>query len=145
LIRHSASAAPCFLDLDLNGDGAGDYNRWGWTNGPLRAPADGGINSYSFDIYAGAGQCDVNKGTLVGWLTVYYDGSSATVMYNAFDGFNFEETHLYIGSEPLAQDVNGNYSIAPGQYTVTGSDTQYVIDGLSGDIYIVAHAVVSGF
>lgn len=56
--------ATCFLDLDFNSDSKSDFNRWGWTNGPLAA------GSYSFDIYAGAGQCDLTKGTLVGTLNV---------------------------------------------------------------------------
>ena len=29
---------------------------------------------------------------------------------------NLEETHLYVGSEPLAQDVHGEPTVAPGQF-----------------------------
>lgn len=59
-----------------------------------------------------------------------------------------KETHLYIGSEILARDVNGKCTVAPGQYPTIHEDLDgatmdtYAIEGLSGDIYIVAHAAV---
>lgn len=120
-----------------------DANRWGWTNGPLSA------GSYSMEIYAGAGQCDTDKGTLVGQLQIEYNGDSATVTYNMFEGFTMDETHLYIGNEPYARDKNGEFTVAPGQYgnihdlQDASSDT-FTIGGLSGDIYVVAHAVACG-
>lgn len=120
-----------------------DANRWGWTNGPLSA------GSYLMNIYAGAGQCDISKGTLVGELQVEYNGTSATVTYVMYEGFTMDETHLYIGNEPFARDKNGEFTVAPGQYgnihdlEDASSDT-FTISGLSGDIYIVAHAVACG-
>ncbi|MGD9212048.1 MAG: hypothetical protein PVI90_14800, partial [Desulfobacteraceae bacterium] len=36
-----------FLEIDEDGDGVGDFNRWGWSIGTL------GQGSYEFDIYAG--------------------------------------------------------------------------------------------
>lgn len=141
----------CFLDIDDDSDGNGDFNRWGWSNGAI------GFGTYTWDIYAGAGQCDLTKGTLVGNLTIDYDGSTATVTFTmtATDSttltpYNLVETHLYVGSEPLARD-NGSYTVSPGQYPTiheglngATSDT-YTITGLSGDIHVVAHATVSGF
>ncbi len=133
------SDATCFIGSPWITTG-----RWGWTNGEL------GTGNYSFDIYAGAGQCDTDKGTLVGTLTVNYDGSTAVVTYTMDSPYTMDETHLYVGNEPLPRDVNGNYTVAPGQYpyqhdlTDATTDT-YTITGLSGDIYVVAHAVVCGF
>jgi hypothetical protein len=135
-----------FLLIDENGDGSGDFNRWGWSNGPLSA------GSYTFDIYAGAGQSDITKGTLVGSLSVDYDGSTATVTFNMNLGFSMNETHLYVGSEILARDVNNQFTVAPGQYPYIHDDNDfegvisdsYTVMGLSGDIYVVAHAVVCG-
>ncbi|MCD4683547.1 MAG: hypothetical protein K8R86_09720 [Bacteroidales bacterium] len=131
--------ATCFIDIPyLNG------NRWGWTNGPLSS----GI--YDFELWAGAGQCDLSKGTLVGTLNIDYDGSIATVTYSMDAGFTLNETHLYIGDEPVPQKNNGQYTVAPGQYPYkhddlngANSDT-YVVDGLSGDIYVIGHAVACG-
>lgn len=142
----------CFLDLDLDGDGRDDFNRWGWTIGPL---AEG---SYTFDIYAGAGRCDIGKGTHVGYLTVdYYDGS-ATVTYNMIGtnpstgvAYNLVEAQLYVGGEILPRDVNGEFTVAPGQYPENSGELRnvttksFTVEGLSGSVYVVAHASVAGF
>jgi len=135
-------SAACFLDIDEDGDGNGDFNRWGWSNGPL------GPGAYTFEVYAGAGQCDLQKGTYVGTLSVDYDGSMATVTYDAdpSGAWFWEETHLYVGNEILARNVNDNFTVAPGQFPnihddVDSTTDTYVVEGLSGDIYVVAHAV----
>ena len=136
--------ATCFIGADFDGDGVDDgFNRWGWSNGAL---AEG---SYTFDIYAGAGQCDLSKGTYVGQLTVDYSNGVANVTFTTFSLYNMVETHLYVGNEPLAR--NGEYTVAPGQYpTIHGelanvTSDSYTVSGLSGDIYVVAHATVAGF
>lgn len=136
-----AAGDVCFLDLDLNSDGKGDFNRWGWTNGPLSE------GSYAFDIYAGAGQCDIEKGTHVGTLSVVYGNGIATVTFDMFAGYAMNETHLYVGNDILPKD-KGEYTVAPGQYPDIheelggASSDSYTVEGLSGDIYVVAHAVV---
>lgn len=122
-------------------DGA---NRWGWTNGPL---AEG---SYTFAIYAGAGQSDITKGTLVGSLSVNYANGTAVVTYSMNQGFSMTETHLYVGTSALPTNRNGDTTLAPGQYGNVREQLNYVstdsysVSGLSGDVYLVAHAVVFG-
>jgi hypothetical protein len=121
------------------------FSQWGWTNGPL------GPGSYTFDIYAGAGGCNPLKGKKVGWLTVDYtnsrrNGSTVTVTYYMYSGYKMDETHLYVGNEPLPRK-NGSYTVAPGQYPYShdlnnASTDQYQLTGLSGNIYVIAHAVV---
>ncbi len=132
--------ATCFLDF-TDEDGTG-FNRWGWFNGPLAA------GTYYMDIYAGAGQCDLTKGTLVGLLTVVYDGATAVVTYETCGSYYMDEAHLYVGNEPLARDVNGEYTVAPGQYPYIDDDiatNSYTFTvPATGDIYVVAHAVVVG-
>ncbi len=125
--------ATCFLSMG--------FRSWGWTNGPL------GPGSYKFEIWAGAAQCDLSKGTLVGNLTIDYDGSTATVTYTMDAGWKMTNTQLYVGSDPLPIDKKGDYTVAPGQYPYqhTGIDATsdtYTEVGLSGDIYVVAHADV---
>jgi hypothetical protein len=140
---YGGNLATCFDQFEVS-------NRWGWSNGPL---AEG---SYSFPIYAGAGQCDLNKGTLVGSLNVTYSGGIAIITYD-MDGtdpetglaYTLTETHLYAGSAPLASK-NGEYTVAPGQFPYISAELNtdsrtYSISGLSGEIYIVAHATVAGF
>ena len=128
----------CFSDFG--------FSRWGWSIGPL----EGG--SYSFDLYGGAGQCNLEKGTLVGTLTVDYDATAGTaeVVYTMADGFVLNETHLYVGSDPLPLDKKGNPTVAPGQFPYKNSELDnasgdsYPVADLSGPIYVVAHGVVCG-
>jgi hypothetical protein len=138
--------ATCFIDLTLDGG----FSRWGWTN----YFTEPGV--YYLDIYAGAGQCDITKGTLVGELRVDYDGTDVSVKYTTCGEYVMSETHLYVGSYPLALDVNSEPTVAPGQYPYIHED----LDGVQEDVfttdeivltrdefggfYVVAHAVVWG-
>jgi len=130
-------------------------NRWGWTNGPYPA------GSYKFPIYAGAGLCDLSKGIQVGYLLVAYNGSTATFTYqlsgtNSSTGLPYalREIHLYAGAEFFPKIQNGSqagdFTIAPGKYPykaggLTGQSYSVTVNNLSGDLYIIAHAVVHGF
>ena len=147
----TGGSATCFLDLDLNDDGKGDFNRWGWTNGEL---VEG---DYEFELYAGAGQCDVRKGTDVGRVNVSYHDGSATVTFTAEGkngstgvAYSMEDAHAYIGSAILPSN-NGDYTVAPGQYPQIDSELKgatgksFTFTGLSGPIYFVAHTSVAGF
>ncbi|MCA0154451.1 hypothetical protein [Winogradskyella vincentii] len=128
-------ASTCFLN-----DG---FNRWGWTIGPLSA------GEYTFDLYSGAGQCDTDKGTLVGSLSVNYDEALGTVDvdFDMLDGFVLNETHLYVGELPYPIGNNGNATVAPGQYPHQNelddaSSDSYSLSDISGEIFIIAHGVV---
>ncbi len=119
-----------FISLGLTRD------RWGWENGPL-AP---GI--YTKPIYAGAAQNDISKGTLVGQVTISYDGKTVNVSYQMNSGYVLEATHVYAGTTNVS-------TIAPGQYGNTHdplsnvSSDSYSISGFDGQpVYVVAHAVV---
>ncbi|MBO6589808.1 MAG: hypothetical protein JJ885_06985 [Muricauda sp.] len=105
------------------------FNRWGWTIGPL---ADGTEESY--EVYAAAGQCDVDKGILVGTVDVSYTDGDVSVIYNINDGYVATETHTYAGNDMFPTAKNGKETVAPGQY--------YIEEDLSGEIYVIAHAVV---
>ncbi len=134
----------CFLDIDEDGDGAGDFSRWGWSVGPLEA------GTYEYVIYAGAGRCDINKGTDVGTLMVDYDGSTANVTYSINYPNNLKETHVYVGNEILPRN-NDFFTVAPGQYPQIQEDlngaqySSFTFTDLSGPVYIVAHATACGF
>ncbi len=112
--------ATCFI-----GNG---FNRWGWTIGPL---AEG---DYTYEIYAGAGQCDIDKGALAGSVDISYSNGTVSVTYNIDSSLNLEETHTYAGSQMFPTDKKGKATVAPGQYSIE--------DDLSGEIYVIAHAVV---
>ena len=117
--------ATCFIDLEEY-----NFNRWGWTIGPLSE------GEYTYDIYAAAGQCDINKGTLVGTVDVSYSDGNVEVTYNIDDAYEVEETHTYAGNDPVPTGNNGRPTVAPGQYTIG--------ENLEGEIYVIAHAVVCG-
>ena len=118
-------------------------SNWGWTNGPLEPGFYG-----EFPLYAGASGCDISGGELAGTVTIDYDGSTVTVTYNLYEGYTMDVTHLYVGSERLPRNKQGKYTVSPGQYPyqhthdpVDSTTYTYTIDGLSGDIYVIAHAV----
>ncbi len=125
----------CFNDLG--------FKRWGWRIGPV---GDGFSGSY--DLYAGAGQCKLIKGELVGTVEISYSEGSVTVNYSTEPGKCLFETHLYVGNDELPTLSTGKPTVAPGQYGNShefpdGAESDsYTLDDVSGDIYIIAHAVV---
>lgn len=108
------------------------FTNWGWTN-PIMP------GTYTWDMWAAAGQCDTSKGTLVGNVTVVYGADGyVTVDYNVAPPYLLEETHVYAGYSlfPLVkQGKKWVYAVAPGQYTNNGP-----FDG--SEVYVIAHAVV---
>lgn len=126
----------------MDGNGKRDFKRWGWVIGPI---AEG---NHSFDIYAGAGQCKLSAGTVVGSVEVLYtyDGI-VKVTYMPREGYQFTETHSYIGSDILPKDGN-KYTVAPGQFPQVHDtepiDLMNTFSGLSGEIYVALHSVSCG-
>jgi len=127
-------------------------NNWGWTNGPLSE------GSYEWEVYAGAGQNILSKGTLVGTVSVNYTGGCVNVTYSVDPGYYLGETHLWVGNDVLPKVTQGKktvYTNAPGQFPYgvnygfdpADSDTwetewQWTGCGFEGDIYVAAHGVV---
>ncbi|MEZ4430952.1 MAG: hypothetical protein R3F65_00965 [bacterium] len=127
--------AHAFCNTDIDGDGR-DESRWGWY-------AELAPGSYSFDLYAAAGQCDIERGARVGSLGVEYDGATATVTYTLDDGIGLRETHLYVGAERQT-------TLAPGQLGYQherlddAAEDSYGIAIDADPIFLSAHAVVCG-
>jgi hypothetical protein len=122
------NVATCFITLPNV-----KSNNWGWTNYI-------GEGSYDWPIYAGAGQCDISKGTLVGNLSVEYFGGTVTITYEIDPEFELGDTHVWVGTTPLPLK-KGKYTTAPGQFNHNGVNP-VVVNGLSGNIYIAAHSGV---
>lgn len=128
--------ANCFLSIP-----GVNSNNWGWSNGPISA------GTYNWPIYAGAGQCNTSKGTLVGTLNVVYTPPTAKITYVMSGNVHLSTTQLYVGSEILPKK-NNKWTTAPGQFPYkhenlngVNSDS-FTINGLSGKIYIAAHSDV---
>jgi hypothetical protein len=139
----SASAAltvnvQCYVDETAYAKGGGalcfieeGFANWGWTN-PITP------GTYDWDLWAGAGQCDTSKGTLVGSVTVDYDGVYVDVTYNVDFPYLLKETHVYAGYTMLPQVKRGKEmvdTVAPGSYYNAGP-----FDGSA--VYVIAHANV---
>jgi len=127
----------CFLD-----DG---FNRWGWTNFLSQE------GTYNFNIYAGAGQCDISKGEKSAEMIVTYQNGEVSFEIDAQPGFVIKEAQIYFGSAKYPTK-NGNPTVAPGQYPwvddqlndVTEYDYNPTNSNLSGGIYIIVHLVTCG-
>lgn len=138
----------CFLDL---GHLIPNPTRWGWTIGPLNE------GFYTFDLYAAAGQCDINKGTKVGYVTLSYINGQVVVRFFTVgtnpvtqQPYTLDEMHVYIGRHILPHSKNGSYTLSPGQYPFSAEGrgaTSYTFTmyGFSGPIYFIGHATVDGF
>jgi hypothetical protein len=120
------------------------FNRWGWTIGPL------GPGVYTFPVYAGAGQCDLEKGTEVGQLKFVYDREGAKITYASYSGYKMTGTHFNIGSTPYPM-VADKPTVSPGLYTAIHDELRdeqldvYTFNRFDtdavGQVYIIAHAV----
>jgi hypothetical protein len=126
------NVATCFLNLTGFPLSA---NNWGWTN-----YINGPIEKIHWPIYAGAGQCNITKGKLVGYLDGSYVGGKLNLTYNITSPFNLNTTHLYIGKTPLPEK-NGKWVTAPGQFRGTGP----IVDlSIAAPFYVAAHSEVCG-
>jgi hypothetical protein len=145
----SDDTSSCFFSTaqcpDTNDDGVLETigNNWGWQLGPIEA---GTVET--FNLHAGAGQCDTGKGYVAGTVTVNYDGMDLTVDVNVDSA----------GDELGAVQVYAEYALqcttAPGQYTILGNSgvhdnacdtTSYQVSATNfngGPIYVSAHAEV---
>ncbi len=121
----AGSGDTCFIDAG--------FSQWGWTN--LIGP---GFSGAWWDLWAGAGQCDTGKGTLVGSVDVNFDGGCVVVNYNVDSPYIIDETHVYAGCTMFPQMQVGESwvdTVAPGQYY---NDCPYSCE----EVYVIAHAVV---
>lgn len=126
---YGGSYATCFLDISPR-----NANNWGWTN--LISPGYTG----QWPLYAGAGQCDISKGTLVGHVDVSYIGGTITIDYVLDTGFTLDEKHVWIGNDKLPKK-NGIYQNAPGKFNYNNLDP-VVITGQTGNKYVAVHSGV---
>ena len=101
---YSEMYSTCFI-----GNANTSSNRWGWSNGPLTIDAD-----YTFDLIAGAGQCVLDNGQLVGTVAINYNTTGDMVVnYSLQDAesptfYQLETVHVYLGCDQFPE------SLAPG-------------------------------
>jgi hypothetical protein len=120
-------------------------NRWGWAIN-LTAPTVPGSPA-TYDIYAGAGLNDINKGIKVGTLEVTWSGTQASVKYTMTAGYKLQEIHIYAGDTSPITTAPGQYGYID-SFDPTGVDSigpiQFTLSDSNGDgIWLIAHAVVA--
>jgi len=121
------------ISLDLGN------KRWGWAE--YFDAADG---TYTHDIYAGAGQNDISKGTHVGQAEIIVAGGDVHVEITLNAGVSANVTHIYFS------DDNAPTTNAPGLYgftdesDFTGTKTFDFSSsyGGDGDFWIIVHLEV---
>ena len=138
---YSGNEEDCFLNYG--------FDRWGWVIGPF-FPNDN-LNS-SFDLYAGAGQCNLSSGINVGEVHLEYSQESVVVTCTLDNPHIFYEINTYVGNAMFPTLPNGNPTVAPGHYgnniNFAQSDAvsyyQETIQVPSPQLgfYIIVHAVV---
>jgi hypothetical protein len=115
------------------------FCRWGWTNQVTSLPL-------RMELWAGAADCDFDKGTYVGTVTV----TGAEVVYEMLDDYKITTAHLYIGEGKFPSTLRGSLTVAPGQYPLKfeadepGMDSVMFEMGASIDQFVIAHADVCG-
>lgn len=119
------------IELNNGSDGICDDStaeRWGWQEGPLA------VGTYTQPIYAAAGNNVLTNGTHVGNVGIVVSAGNVTVTPDLFEGFEAEETHIYIGTAPVCSAAFGKdwKSLAS-----TDIDT-------SGGVYVGVHFSVLG-
>ncbi|WP_298239467.1 T9SS type A sorting domain-containing protein, partial [uncultured Algibacter sp.] len=145
MFARNGDDALCFLK-DNDGNGSGDFNRWGWTN-----LISQGTN-YTMDLHAGAAHCNATEANKVGTATVNYsDNGEITVQYELDPGYAMNEAHVYVGCKlyPEKGGKKGGYTVAPGQYNYNPNSGLDYLDDFTvgpiyaqGDVYIIIHGVV---
>lgn len=94
-----------FIDLGLTS------SRWGW-----QLTFD--QNPETFELYAGAAQNDLSKGTFVGTLTLSWDGEYVTFTLDLEDGVQFTEIQIHVDYLPVD-------TISPGQLGYTAPNPPF--------------------
>lgn len=129
----------CFDEVDES------ISRWGWTNyieaGLFTAPP------YPSDVIelpllVGAAHCNTDA-LQVGVVRVQrFNQARLGVRFVAFPGYDIDESHLYLGDDPLPLNKKGKATVAPGQFPY--SDGPLHLYGIQTTLpsYLIAHAVV---
>ena len=99
MYAYSGSSSDCFLNTQPG------FSSWGWSFQPGQLPA-------TFDLYAGASQCNISTAVKVGELQVAASG----VTYVLLPGVNMIVASLHVGSSRYPTDGSGSPTTNPEVY-----------------------------
>ncbi len=120
--------------------------QWGWAINLTNA--DIGTEK-TYDIWAGAGLNKTANGEKVGTLTVFWNGTNATITYTMLTGYYLEEVHIYANDLKPKKVAPGKFGYPIGGYNVGGVSNYSItvplavaVNDVDG-VWLIAHAVVS--
>ena len=141
----NANAALCFMDEG--------FDSWGWTNEIVysddyyRLPPV----TQRFPIYANADECDLQNGSIIGYLdiTISAGDSQATakIAYVINSDLIISDLNLYVGTDAYPLDTNDKQTISFEYYNYSFNDfgVDYSINNIAWpltDLYFIAQATV---
>lgn len=118
-------------DLNLNG------NKWGWVE--YFEDEDG---TYTYLLYAAAGQNDLEKGFLAGEVTLEVIGEHVEVNIQLNEGCSLTETHVYLSDDEPGTTAPGQYGNTHNDLNGANSDIFNLSYSGDGNFWIIVHAVV---
>ena len=130
------------ISKEFCGNNGTHSNKWGWSNGTFNKG-----DTATFDIVAGAGNCNIEGRDIVGSIMFNYqaDGTLKYTLSLTVDN-DFEDLHIHAGEDILPVKSNGNGGFESGYNsfykrdldggtgTITGD-----IEDIDGTIYIAVH------
>ncbi len=122
---------------DLKINEVTNSNRWGWIE---FYDEDGSITR---DIYVGAGQNDLDKGTNIGSVTISRSGSNLNFDFDLDGDYSFSSLHIHVAD--TAEEATG-VAKSPGRYNrnsiLVGLEDQSldILDDLAEDFWVIVHA-----
>lgn len=144
LIGSTGFAHGCVQLDDIRGED-GDYitNRWGWM---VCAPVNHSQNCtyVVVPIYAGAGNNNIEAGTLVGHARYFYSGSSIKLAIKLIDGVSLIESHLQASHEMPTTASPGLFNLNDALVEQRQDSAVYYARGFIGEpLYMIIHVSVS--
>ena len=123
---------------DLRINEVTNSNRWGWIE-----YYESGEGSITRDLYVGAGQNDLSKGTNIGSVTISRSGSMLNFDFDLDGDYEFSELHIHVAD---TQEEATGVAKSPGRYNqndiLTGLEDQSldILDDLADDFWVIVHA-----
>lgn len=134
----------CFQDIDLNEDGEPDFHNWGWSNGPYKPG-----NTKSLELWWGAEDCDLSKGTKVGSVDINFNESASrlSVTIDIHPDYHGRVAQVYAGLEKVARfRSEGKLTTSPHLFPrideTYGSRYQMDIATCLCSVHVLAHVEV---
>ncbi|TBW26644.1 hypothetical protein [Gramella sp. KN1008] len=136
-VEEGACGTAFMFSEDVRINEVTNSNRWGWIE---YYDED---TSITRDIYVGAGQNDLNKGTHIGSVTISRDGDNLNFDFELLGDYEFSTLHIHVAD---TEEEATSVAKAPGRYNQNGildglgDQSLDILDDLDDDFWIIVHA-----